>query len=240
MIFQPNLRLVVYSYRLFQALEQYGGLYTQQNAKLFLKLFLTFIKYIETEFFEKKIITIENNVEVKVEYENAQSILSDMKEFQKNMNIIKDFESSVNSVGDEDTNGDDRSEDEENETSNGEDFSWQSKIKPHFNSISFISDDKKEIPTHIKMVISVLKHTINFLPSNNLQEKLLSLDILKFGIVLIKDYEDELLPLVHQIWSPLVPRFKETAQPVVINRSFKLLATLAYVSEDFIRRRTMK
>lgn len=90
------------------------------------------------------------------------------------------------------------------------------------------------------MVISVLKRTINFLPSNNLDEKLLALDIIKDGIVLIKDFVDELLPLVHQIWSPLVPRFKETAQPIVISRSFKLLATLAFVSKDFIRRRTMK
>lgn len=97
-------------------MEQYGGLYTQQNAKLFLKLFFTFIKYIETEFFEKNNKNTKKTVENDVKYDD--SILSDMKEFQQNMNIIKDFENSVDSV-DENVNGDSHLEDEENESLNG-------------------------------------------------------------------------------------------------------------------------
>ncbi|KAJ8942241.1 hypothetical protein NQ318_003088 [Aromia moschata] len=99
---------------------------------------------------------------------------------------------------------------------------------------------KPDPPLHIKLTVAVLSRTLHFLPSKDKTRKLLALTILNYGIEIIRDWEDELLPIVHQIWSPLVPRFKEFDNPLTINYSFQLLVTLARLSKDFIRMRTTK
>lgn len=90
------------------------------------------------------------------------------------------------------------------------------------------------------MAVSVLKRALHFLPSKDKRCKLLALEILRNGLEVIKDWEDELLPIVHQIWSPLVDRFTESEEPLIVNLSFQLLVVMARVSKDFIRARTVK
>ncbi|XP_044761108.1 TELO2-interacting protein 1 homolog isoform X2 [Coccinella septempunctata] len=99
---------------------------------------------------------------------------------------------------------------------------------------------KPEPPMHIKITMEILKRSLNFLPSKDADRKLLVLEILRNGIEIIKDFEDELLPIVHLIWSPLIGRFKEVDSPVLLNHSFHLLMTLGRASKDFIRNRTAK
>ncbi|RZB40886.1 TELO2-interacting protein 1 -like, partial [Asbolus verrucosus] len=99
---------------------------------------------------------------------------------------------------------------------------------------------KPEPPVHIKLTVAILTQSLHCLPSKNQSRKLLVLEILKDGLPVLKEWEDELLPIVHQIWSPLVARFKETSDPLIINYSFQLLAVLARLSKDFIRSRTSK
>lgn len=100
---------------------------------------------------------------------------------------------------------------------------------------------KKPIaPTHINITVAILKRSLHFLPSRNKHRKLLTLEILRDGLEIIRDWEDELLPVVHQIWSPLVARFKEYEEPLLVNLSFQLLSVLARLSKDFIRSRTAK
>jgi hypothetical protein len=59
------------------------------------------------------------------------------------------------------------------------------------------------------------------------------------GLLLLVEYEDELLPIVHQLWHPLTDRFKDE-NVLVINRAWQLLHVLANVSNDFIRNRTLR
>lgn len=100
---------------------------------------------------------------------------------------------------------------------------------------------KKPVPPlHIRLTVAILGRSLHFLPSKDRIRKLLVLEILNDGLEIIKDWEDELLPIVHQIWSPLVQRFAEFNDPLIINYSFKLLVTLAKLSKDFIRMRTSK
>lgn len=99
---------------------------------------------------------------------------------------------------------------------------------------------KPEPPEHIKLTVEILKRSLNFLPNKDEQRKILVLDILKFGVTVINNWEDELLPIVHLIWSPFIDRFKEYDNPLIINRSFDLLSVLAITSKDFIRQRTSK
>lgn len=99
---------------------------------------------------------------------------------------------------------------------------------------------KVKPPNYVQLTVQVLQRCLNFLPSKNQTRKLLVLGILKDGLEIIKEWEDNLLPLVHHIWSPLVDRFKERNEPLILNRSFELLITLARLSKDFIRSRTAK
>lgn len=110
-------------------------------------------------------------------------------------------------------------------------------------SVMFFSVEeftKPDPPMHIKITVAILKTSLNFLPSKDRNRKILVLEILNRGLEVIKNWEDELLPIVHQIWSPLVGRFKEYEDPLIINYSFQLLMTLARVSTEFIRMRTIK
>lgn len=99
---------------------------------------------------------------------------------------------------------------------------------------------KPEPPQHIKLTSAILRRTLHFLPSKSKEIKILSLEILKNGLEVVRDYEDELLPIVHQIWSPLVNRFKTDDDPLIFNLSFQLLIILARLSKEFIRSRTVK
>ncbi|CAG9859979.1 unnamed protein product [Phyllotreta striolata] len=99
---------------------------------------------------------------------------------------------------------------------------------------------KPDPPLEIKLAVAILKRSLHFLPSKDKQRKLLVLEILADGLELIRDWEDELLPIIHLIWSPLVQRFKDYNDPVTINYSFQLLVTMARLSKEFIRMRTVK
>ncbi|CAH0559229.1 unnamed protein product [Brassicogethes aeneus] len=96
---------------------------------------------------------------------------------------------------------------------------------------------KPDPPLHIKLTVQILGRSLHFLPSKDSSRKLLVLQILNNGLEIIRDWDDELLPIVHQIWSPLVRRFKEFDNSLIINYSFTLLVTLARLSKEFIRMR---
>ncbi|KAJ4443818.1 hypothetical protein ANN_05604 [Periplaneta americana] len=103
------------------------------------------------------------------------------------------------------------------------------------------SDDKKEeLPLHVELTVSVLKRCLHFLPTRKREQKLLVLSILKEGLHILEVWENQLLPIVHAIWSPFVNRFAETSDPLVVNRSFALLCVMAQTAKDFIRARTLK
>lgn len=95
-------------------------------------------------------------------------------------------------------------------------------------------------PKHIQLLVKILERSLHFLPAKNTNCKIFVLEILTSGVEVLKDYEDELLPIVHKVWSPLVNRFRDFDSPLVVNLSFILLSTLGRLSKDFIRMRTVK
>jgi hypothetical protein len=101
-------------------------------------------------------------------------------------------------------------------------------------------DGEKKLPLFVEMTVSVLKRCIHFLPGKKREQKLLVLAILQEGLLILEKWENELLPIVHEIWSPFVNRFSEISDPLVVNRSFGLLCVLAQTAKDFIRSRTLK
>ena len=59
------------------------------------------------------------------------------------------------------------------------------------------------------------------------------------GLEILTNWENQLLPIVHLLWHPLVDRFYDE-NVLIINRAWQLLNVVARVSKDFIRHRTLK
>lgn len=100
-------------------------------------------------------------------------------------------------------------------------------------------EDSKTLPTHIQMVEDVLKCCLHFLPSKDTKQSFIAMLTLEEGLLILMEWENQLLPIVHQLWHPLVDRFKDQ-NVLVINRAWQLFRVLARVSNDFIRSRTLK
>lgn len=84
-----------------------------------------------------------------------------------------------------------------------------------------------------------MKCCLNFLSSNDTQTSLMAMQTLQGGLIMLTEWEDELLPIVHQLWHPLIDRFKDK-NAIVINRAWQLLYVLASISNYFIRSRTLQ
>lgn len=89
------------------------------------------------------------------------------------------------------------------------------------------------------MIEDVMKHCLHFLPSKEIQKSLIAMSTLQEGLEILANWENQLLPIVHLLWHPLVDRFHD-GNVLLINRAWQLLNTLADVSKDFIRSRTLK
>jgi len=68
----------------------------------------------------------------------------------------------------------------------------------------------------------------------------MALRILKKGLPIIAPFENQLLPFVHKLWSPMVQRFSPSQDVVVLRLSFELLCVTASTSKSFIRRRCLE
>lgn len=105
--------------------------------------------------------------------------------------------------------------------------------------IYLLTEEKQPLPQHIKVTITILKRCINFISSKQREESILALQIFINGFPMLVEFEDELLPLVHQSWAPLVGKV-EVSDMVVLKKALELLVVMAEVSKDFIRNRAFK
>lgn len=99
---------------------------------------------------------------------------------------------------------------------------------------------KIELPLPHQLTADLVELCLHFLSSKDQERQLLVLDIINEGLEIVRDFEDTLLPLVHKVWSPLSNRFSDDTDVLIINYSFQLFVTLARLSKDFIRSRSMK
>ncbi|XP_075976234.1 telo2 interacting protein 1 isoform X2 [Anticarsia gemmatalis] len=93
-------------------------------------------------------------------------------------------------------------------------------------------------PQYVSVTVTILKRCLNYVASSQRDNTILCLQVLNTGLPILREYEDELLPLVHLTWAPLVSLFE--SEPVVVRRAFDLLVTMAELSRDFIRSRAVK
>ncbi|KAI8420666.1 hypothetical protein MSG28_007905 [Choristoneura fumiferana] len=67
-----------------------------------------------------------------------------------------------------------------------------------------VTEETPPLPRHITVTQTILKRCVNFLSSKSMDEAIMALQILNQGLPVLAEYENELLPLVHLTWAPLV------------------------------------
>ncbi|GAB0097715.1 hypothetical protein DMENIID0001_133810 [Sergentomyia squamirostris] len=100
-------------------------------------------------------------------------------------------------------------------------------------------EPKKNLPNHVNLTVEILRMVLKYISTKDQDLCLVSLEVLKAGISVLAQFEDKLLPVVHQIWFPLSEKFK-CGNPVILRQCFELLIIMGKTSKDFIRQRTLK
>lgn len=98
--------------------------------------------------------------------------------------------------------------------------------------------EKPQKPPLVELSINVIKQSIPHFASKNQDIKLAALDCLNHGLDIVKDYDDDLLPIVHSIWDPFIHQCTRDTSPVVLRYCIRLLKKLALYAKDFIHKRS--
>uniref|UniRef100_A0A182LZ06 Uncharacterized protein n=1 Tax=Anopheles culicifacies TaxID=139723 RepID=A0A182LZ06_9DIPT len=125
--------------------------------------------------------------------------------------------------------------DEQSEVTNDADIGDEAENEPETDANM---DEEEQLPAHVKIVLRILTVNFKHLASSNDAERIVSLCSLNEGIYVLQRYENQLLPLVHNIWFNFTERFSDR-NPAVVSNAFDLLLTLARLSKDFIRNRSL-
>ena len=97
------------------------------------------------------------------------------------------------------------------------------------------TSEKKELPVHVKIIKKVCERSVNLLTLPEADHRALVLDIISHCITILSTEENDLLPLVHKMWSSLVNRLQDELH--VASKAFQLVLQLSTVCGDFVYRR---
>ncbi|XP_037351181.1 TELO2-interacting protein 1 homolog isoform X2 [Talpa occidentalis] len=95
------------------------------------------------------------------------------------------------------------------------------------------------LPVQIQIATDVMERCIHLLSDKNLKIRLKVLDVLDLCVVVLQSHKNQLLPLAHRAWPPLVHRLTND-DPLVVLRAFQVLRTLGGECCDFLRSRFCK
>ncbi|XP_076173540.1 telo2 interacting protein 1 [Ptiloglossa arizonensis] len=198
---------------------QLNNSFQKKNSYAFLKVFYTFVVCIKKLVNLKHVPIIQEQNET-IECKSSKIIQSLLEYYETKM---------INKKVEEDPNVNILEEEEKvilEEENEDQDFTKQ-------------EEQKQNIPPYIKMIEDVMKHCLHFLPSKDIQKSLIAMSTLQEGLEILAEWENQLLPIVHLLWHPLVDRFHDE-NVLIINRAWQLLNVLGYLSKDFIRCRMLK
>nr|XP_033325327.1 TELO2-interacting protein 1 homolog isoform X1 [Megalopta genalis] len=196
---------------------QLNNSFQKKNSLAFLKVFFTFsicIKKLAIP--QRTTITQEQNTKAETKSEKIIHSLSECYESEKE--IVEEIEEPPN-----DTNLDEKILEVENDQVD----------------MTMDNEEDQNLPPYVKMIKDVMQHCLHFLSSKEVEKSLLALSTLQEGLEILAEWENQLLPIVHLLWHPLVDRFQDE-NVLIINRAWQLLNVLGHVSKDFIKFRTLK
>ncbi|XP_025988611.2 TELO2-interacting protein 1 homolog isoform X2 [Solenopsis invicta] len=215
--FLPHLKGIVED-----VLRQLSTPYHQKDTCSFLKIFHTFIICIKTLInWNNEKVAKEEDASTTNNNNLSETIILSLLEYYNAKKIDEKIEEEIKL----DTNVPDTELPEE--------------INEDYSDLSTEDKQDKKLPTHITIIIDVMRRCIHFLPLKDVQKSLMAMQTLQEGLPMLVVWENELLPLVHQLWHPLIDRFNDE-NVLVINHAWQLLHVLANISNDFIRSRTLR
>ncbi|KAK5923267.1 hypothetical protein CgunFtcFv8_000251 [Champsocephalus gunnari] len=100
-------------------------------------------------------------------------------------------------------------------------------------------DVKAELPLHLSVTKDIMERCIHLLSDPSLRLRLKVLDVLELCVCVLSEKENELLPMAHRCWPPLLQRLTAD-DPLAVLRAFRVLCTLGETCGDFLRRRVSK
>nr|XP_033818892.1 TELO2-interacting protein 1 homolog isoform X2 [Geotrypetes seraphini] len=110
---------------------------------------------------------------------------------------------------------------------------------PESETSHFEPNVEKPLPAHIQVAKDVMERCIHLMSDKSLRLRLKVLGTLELCVVLLYSHKDQLLPMAHRAWPPLVVRLVND-DPLVVLQAFQVLRTLARSCGDFLRRRFSK
>ncbi|XP_068919618.1 TELO2-interacting protein 1 homolog isoform X2 [Petaurus breviceps papuanus] len=100
-------------------------------------------------------------------------------------------------------------------------------------------DVEASLPVQTQIAKDVMERCIHLLSDKDLKTRLKVLDVLELCVTVLQSHENQLLPMVHRAWLPLVHRLTND-DPLAVLRAFKVLCTLGNKCGDFLRNRFSK
>lgn len=98
---------------------------------------------------------------------------------------------------------------------------------------------ENQLPPHIELIEKILTATLQFFASANPSEVILTHEIFVDSLPILQRYagpsESRFLNLIHQMWYPFAKQF-QVKNLVVLQHSFRLLALIAHLAKDFVRK----
>ncbi|KJH47192.1 hypothetical protein DICVIV_06708 [Dictyocaulus viviparus] len=101
---------------------------------------------------------------------------------------------------------------------------------------AFVETRKKPLPLPITSVENVLSRTTHLLSSPFLPIRVLVLKVLYQGLWVLRNFDDSLLPIIHQNWEALINRFTDR-EFEVRQECVKVVSQMVKVSKTFVYRR---
>ncbi|XP_031637071.1 uncharacterized protein LOC116349668 [Contarinia nasturtii] len=111
---------------------------------------------------------------------------------------------------------------------------------PYSNkNIHSTSKEHCKITTLVSIAANILKQAIPSLSSTNMQLKMITLECISIGLDIIKENENELLPLVHLLWEPIVePIVQKSCNKSLRRYTIQLATKLIIYSKNFATSRS--
>ncbi|EYC09683.1 hypothetical protein Y032_0059g2997 [Ancylostoma ceylanicum] len=101
---------------------------------------------------------------------------------------------------------------------------------------AIMESEKKPPPAPIQSVQAVLLRTKHLLSSSHFPIRILVMRILREGLWVIRNFDDQLLPMVHQNWEALINRFRDEEMEVR-QEAVRVVTQMVRVSKTFVYRR---
>lgn len=88
---------------------------------------------------------------------------------------------------------------------------------------SNLEDEKKpdETPMEIQVVTKVLTRCLHLMANSDPRVRMRMMEVVESGVLAISKFENELLPMAHKLWSPLMVRFSDKESQVGYGKSPK-------------------